>query len=163
MNSKLLRLVSLSLILAFAACSARGESTNRTEITKPQAVLETRTISIHTASGAAVPVAAELARTAREKQTGLMFRKELEDGKGMLFIFENDEVQSFWMKNTLVPLSIAFIFYNGTILEIKDLYPQDLSPVHSSRSVRYALEAPQGWFNRAGIKAGDKLDLSGLN
>jgi uncharacterized membrane protein (UPF0127 family) len=156
-------MVSLPLILAFAACSARGESTNGTEITKPQAVLETKIISIHTASGPAVPVEAELARTGREKQTGLMFRKELKDGKGMLFIFENDEVQSFWMKNTLIPLSIAFIYYDGTILEIKDLYPRDLGPVHSSRSVRYALEAPQGWFDRAGVQAGDKLNLSVLN
>jgi uncharacterized membrane protein (UPF0127 family) len=147
--------------LVFAVCSARTERANGTEITKPQAVLETRIVSIDTASGA-VPIEVELARTAGEKQTGLMFRKELKDGRGMLFIFENDEVQSFWMKNTSIPLSIAFIYYDGTILEIKDLYPRDLSPVHSSRSVRYALEAPQSWFDRAGIKAGDRLDLSGL-
>jgi uncharacterized membrane protein (UPF0127 family) len=161
MNSKLLRLVFLSLVLA--GCGVRGEKAGGTEITKPQAVLETRIISIHTASGAAVPIEAELARTAREKQAGLMFRKELADGKGMLFVFENDEVQSFWMKNTLIPLSIAFILYDGTILEVKDLYPQDLGPVHSSRSVRYALETPRGWFSRAGVTAGDRLDLSALN
>jgi uncharacterized membrane protein (UPF0127 family) len=148
--------------LVFAACGPRGEKTNGTEITGPQAILETRVINIATLSGTEVPIEAELAKTAREKQTGLMFRKELEDGKGMLFVFENDEVQSFWMKNTLIPLSIAFILYDGTILEIKDLYPQDLSAVHSSRSVRYALEAPRGWFARAGVAAGDRLDLSGL-
>jgi uncharacterized membrane protein (UPF0127 family) len=169
MNSKLLRLVFLPLVLAFAACNVQAkkagetEITNEPEITKPQPVLETKIISIHTASGAVVPIKAELARTAREKQTGLMFRKELEDGKGMLFIFENDEVHSFWMKNTLIPLSIAFVYYDGTILEIKNLYPRDLGSVYSSRSVRYALEAPQGWFDRAGIKAGDRLNLSELN
>jgi uncharacterized membrane protein (UPF0127 family) len=164
MNFKHLRRISLSLFLAFAAsCGVRDERTNAgTEIAKAQAVLETNILNIHTASGTTVPVEAELARTAREKQVGLMFRKELKDGTGMLFIFENDEVQSFWMKNTLIPLSIAFIYYDGTIIEIKDMHPQDLSLVHSSRSVRYALETPQGWFDRAGIKAGDRLDLSGL-
>jgi uncharacterized membrane protein (UPF0127 family) len=158
MNSKLFRRVSLPFLLLFAAACTK---TNGTEITRPQAVLETKIISIHTASGT-VSIEAELARTARERQTGLMFRKELKDDKGMLFIFENDEVQSFWMKNTLIPLSIAFIYYDGTILEIKDLYPHDLSAVHSSRSVRYALEAPRGWFARAGVASGDRLDLSDL-
>ncbi|MDR0586870.1 MAG: DUF192 domain-containing protein [Treponema sp.] len=163
MNSKLFRRISFPLLLLFAAaCTAQGGKTNGTEITKPQAILETKIISIHTASGAVVSIEAELAKTAREKQTGLMFRKELKDGKGMLFIFENDEVQSFWMKNTLIPLSIAFIYYDGTILEIKDLYPNDLGSVHSSRSVRYALEAPRGWFARAGVASGDRLDLGGL-
>jgi uncharacterized membrane protein (UPF0127 family) len=176
MNFKLMNFrpawrVILPLLLAFAACGARAEKAAapeitglrpvaEPEITGPQPVLETKIISIHTASGAAVPIKAELARTDREKQAGLMFRKELADGSGMLFMFENDEVHSFWMKNTLIPLSVAFILRDGTILEIKDLYPRDLSSVHSSRSVRYALEAPQGWFTRAGIKAGDRLDLS---
>ncbi|MDR2144629.1 MAG: DUF192 domain-containing protein [Treponema sp.] len=154
-------LFPLVLLLA-TACTAQSGKTNGTEITKPQAVLETKVIGIHTASGSTVPIEAELAKTAAERQAGLMFRKELRDGKGMLFIFENDEVLSFWMKNTLIPLSIAFIYYDGTIIEIKDMYPQDLSPVHSSRSVRYALEAPRGWFDRAGVKAGDRLDISGL-
>ncbi|MDR0402159.1 MAG: DUF192 domain-containing protein [Treponema sp.] len=162
MSSKRVRRVFLPFLLVFAACGVRAEKADETEITGPQAVLETRIISIHTASGTKVSIEAELARTARERQAGLMFRKELEDGKGMLFVFENDEVLSFWMKNTLIPLSIAFIRYDGTIVEIKDLYPRDLSPVHSSRSVRYALEAPRGWFDRAGVKAGDRIELDGL-
>jgi uncharacterized membrane protein (UPF0127 family) len=62
---------------------------------------------------------------------------------------------SFWMKNTLIPLSIAFIATDGRIIEIKDMEPLNLSPVQSSRSVRYALEVPQGWFSRAGIGVGD--------
>jgi uncharacterized membrane protein (UPF0127 family) len=163
MNSRLLWRVFLPLLLVCTACGARTEKTDEAEITRAQPVLETKIINIHTASGMAVPIKAELARTVRERQTGLMFRKELADGNGMLFIFENDAVHSFWMKNTLIPLSVAFILYDGTILELKDLHPRDLSSVHSSRSVRYALEAPQGWFIRAGINAGDRLDLSGLN
>jgi uncharacterized membrane protein (UPF0127 family) len=89
-----------------------------------------------------------------------MFRTVLEDGKGMLFIFDHDEVLSFWMKNTLIPLSIAFITSDGKILEIRDMQPEELRSVASSRMVRYALEVPQGWFDRVGIEAGD--DVSGL-
>jgi uncharacterized membrane protein (UPF0127 family) len=73
----------------------------------------------------------------------------------MLFIFDRDQVLSFWMKNTLIPLSIAFIASDGRILQIKDMEPLSLSTVNSDRSVRYALEVPRGWFSRAGIAIGD--------
>ncbi|GHV94763.1 hypothetical protein AGMMS50293_10830 [Spirochaetia bacterium] len=106
--------------------------------------------------GAAITVLkAEIARTQEERNQGLMYRKSLPDGQGMLFIFERDEVLSFWMKNTLIPLSIAFIASDGRIMEIRDMQPNDLNSVKSSRSVRYALETPQGWFSRAGVKTGD--------
>ncbi|MCL2764871.1 MAG: DUF192 domain-containing protein [Treponema sp.] len=102
-------------------------------------------------------VKAEIARTSEERAQGLMFRKELPDGEGMLFIFEADQVLSFWMKNTYIPLSIAYITYDGRIVDIKDMYPHDTSSVVSSRSVRYALEVPQGWFTRAGVRQGDTV------
>jgi len=86
-----------------------------------------------------------------------MFRKNLPDGEGMLFVYERDQVLSFWMKNTYIPLSIAFIASDGRIVDIKDMYPHDESSVLSSRSVRYALEVPQGWFSRAGVRHGDIL------
>jgi uncharacterized membrane protein (UPF0127 family) len=88
-----------------------------------------------------------------------MNRKTLAEGRGMLFIFDRDQSLSFWMKNTLIPLSIAFISKDGRILEIRDMRPLDETPVRSSRSARYALEVPQGWFGRAGIKAGDTVML----
>jgi uncharacterized membrane protein (UPF0127 family) len=109
-----------------------------------------------------VTLTAELAITPAQREQGLMYRKELKDGEGMLFVFESDQVLSFWMKNTLVPLSIAYISHDGRILEIYDMQPQNLDPVHSSRSVRYALEVPQGWFARTGLAPGDKLDTQGL-
>jgi len=109
-----------------------------------------------------VTLKAEIARTQAQHQQGLMYRKELKDGEGMLFIFEKDDVLSFWMKNTLVPLSVAYIASDGRILEIYNMEPGNLDPVNSSRSARYALEVPQGWFSRAGLAAGDKLDLTGL-
>jgi len=106
-------------------------------------------------------VKAEIARTQEERARGLMYRKELPDGEGMLFVFERDQMMSFWMKNTYIPLSIAYITSDGRIVEIKDMYPRDESSVMSSRSVRYALEVPQNWFSRVGIKTGDvvKIDL----
>jgi uncharacterized protein len=102
---------------------------------------------------------AEIAVSAEDRAKGLMYRKVLKDGNGMLFIFDKDEVMSFWMKNTYIPLSIAFIAANGKIIDIKDMYPLDTNSVYSSRSVRYALETPQGWFLRAGVKEGDSIKL----
>jgi uncharacterized membrane protein (UPF0127 family) len=77
----------------------------------------------------------------------------------MFFVFETDRILSFWMKDTLIPLSIAFIAYDGRILEIHDMEAHSLRAVQSSRSARYALEVPQGWFARAGIGAGDTVSL----
>jgi uncharacterized membrane protein (UPF0127 family) len=107
-------------------------------------------------------VKAEIAVTAEERNEGLMYRKSLKDGQGMLFVFDKDEVLSFWMKNTFIPLSIAFIAYNGKIIDIKDMYPHDTNSVKSSRSVRYALETPQGWFLRVGIKEGDTVKIDSI-
>jgi uncharacterized membrane protein (UPF0127 family) len=104
----------------------------------------------------------ELARTDAERARGLMNRKTLEEGGGMFFIFDRDQILSFWMKNTLIPLSIAFISKEGRILEIRDMLPLDETPVRSGRSARYALEVPRGWFGRAGIKTGDTVTLNGI-
>jgi uncharacterized membrane protein (UPF0127 family) len=107
-------------------------------------------------------IKAEIAVTHEERSKGLMFRKSLKDGEGMLFIFDKDDIQHFWMKDTYVPLSIAFIAYNGKIVDIKDMYPHDINSVSSSRSVRYALEAPQGWFLRAGVNEGDTVKIDAI-
>jgi uncharacterized membrane protein (UPF0127 family) len=107
-------------------------------------------------------VKAEIASTDEERGQGLMFRKNLADGEGMLFVYERDQVLSFWMKNTLIPLSIAFIASDGKIIGIRDMYPHDESSVISNRSVRYALEVPQGWFLRAGVHNGDIVNIDTL-
>jgi uncharacterized membrane protein (UPF0127 family) len=121
--------------------------------------LTTAVLSITRPDSAPVEITVEIARTEQERAQGLMYRKKLPDGEGMLFIFERDEQLVFWMKNTVIPLSIAFIASDGRITEIKDMQPLDLSAVKSSRSVRYALETPQGWFSRAGVKAGDVVEI----
>ena len=104
-----------------------------------------------------VVLRAEIARTPSEQSQGYMHRQVIKDGEGMLFYYESDRVLSFWMANTHVPLSIAFISSDGRIVEIYDMEPLNLSPVQSSRSVRHALEVPQGWFERAGIRVGDRV------
>jgi len=139
----------LALILAnagFAACSTKK--------------LRTAVLPIERAGGVPVEVTVEIAATDDERALGLMHRRELPDGTGMLFVFDRDQQLSFWMKDTLIPLSIAFIASDGRIIEIRDMQPQDLSAVRSSRSVRYALEVPQGWFNRAGVQPGDVVRIS---
>jgi uncharacterized membrane protein (UPF0127 family) len=77
----------------------------------------------------------------------------------MLFVFEADQILSFWMKNTYIPLSIAYIAHDGKIIDIKDMYPNDTTSVVSSRSARYALETPQGWFSRSGARVGDTVKV----
>ncbi|MDR2630742.1 MAG: DUF192 domain-containing protein [Spirochaetaceae bacterium] len=121
--------------------------------------LETAEFTLEKAGGGRVQIAVEIARTEAERARGLMHRISLPDGEGMLFVFERDQILSFWMKDTLIPLSIAFISYDGRIREIYDMHPRDLRSIHSSRSVRYALEVPQGWFERTGITVGDRLHL----
>jgi uncharacterized membrane protein (UPF0127 family) len=118
-----------------------------------------RELAIRRAGGGEVRMIVEVARTSAEKSQGLMHRKNLDDGKGMLFIFDRDQILSFWMKNTSIPLSIAFIARDGRILEIRDMRPLDETSIRSGRSARYALEVPQGWFSRAGIAAGDQILL----
>ena len=123
----------------------------------PQRQFQTAGITIERASGAPAAMKVEIARSEEQRSRGLMYRKELKDGEGMLFVFERDQVLSFWMKNTRIPLSIAFIASDCRITEIKDMRPLDLNAVKSSRSVRYALEVPRGWFTRAEIGPGDTV------
>jgi uncharacterized membrane protein (UPF0127 family) len=151
-----LGIFSLCLLLlgGSPACAAGGG--------RPQKKLAALELSIERADGGTAGVLAEIARSGAERETGLMFRESLADGEGMLFVFEKDQMLSFWMKNTLIPLSIAYISYSGRILEIHDMEPRSLAPVRSGRSARYALEVPRGWFERAGIGIGDTLALSPL-
>ncbi|MDR0524250.1 MAG: DUF192 domain-containing protein [Spirochaetaceae bacterium] len=118
---------------------------------------ETAELIIETAEGKAIPISAEIARTREQLEYGLMYRESLASGNGMIFIFENTQLRSFWMKNTRIPLSIAFIAENGKILEIYDMEPFTLTPVRSTYPARFALEVPQAWFNRVGIRVGNRL------
>lgn len=119
--------------------------------------LETKTLTLQKSDGDEVSVVAEIAVKEEDRSRGFMERKSIPDGTGMLFVFEADQILSFWMKNTPTPLSIAYIDSRGKIRDIFDMTPHSLAPVNSTSRVRYALEVPQGWFTRVGVKTGDYL------
>jgi uncharacterized membrane protein (UPF0127 family) len=100
---------------------------------------------------------AQLAMTPEQRQIGLMYRREMPTNDGMLFVFEEPQPQCFWMKNTLLPLTIAFVADDGTIVNLADMQPMNEASHCSAKPVRYALEMNQGWFAKRGIKAGSKL------
>jgi hypothetical protein len=98
-----------------------------------------------------------VARSDEERAQGLMFRRDLPENEGMLFMCDGPDVQKFWMKDTPLPLSIAFLEEDGTILKIADLEPHDLEGESSGHPVRFVLEVNQGWFEERGIGPGDRL------
>ncbi len=102
----------------------------------------------------------EVAKTSEERTQGLMGRKHLGESEGMLFIFEREDYHSFWMKNTLIPLSIAFIDKEGRILKISDMKPMTLESHDPPQPILYALEMNKGWFSSHGIKVGDTIRFS---
>lgn len=99
----------------------------------------------------------QLALTPDQRQTGLMYRSEMPQHEGMLFVFEQPAQQCFWMKNTLLALTAAFVADDGTIVNLADMQPQTTDSHCSARPVRYVLEMNQGWFAKKSIKAGYKL------
>jgi uncharacterized membrane protein (UPF0127 family) len=100
---------------------------------------------------------AEVANDDLSRANGLMFRKSLPQQRGMIFVYNQPDRLSFWMRNTYLPLSIAFLDDQGVILQIEDMRPKDESHTVSKKRVRYALEVNQGWFQRKGIKVGDQF------
>jgi len=101
---------------------------------------------------------AQVAQSPDQHATGLMYRKQMPQYEGMLFAFEQSGVQCFWMKNTLLPLTAAFVSDDGTIVNLVDMKPQTTDSHCSAKPVRYVLEMNKGWFSKRGIKAGTKLD-----
>ena len=99
----------------------------------------------------------QLAQTPEQRQIGLMWRKDLPQNEGMLFVFEQPSVQCFWMRNTLTALTAAFVEDDGTIVNLEDMKPQSDDSHCSTKPVRFVLEMNQGWFKKRGIQAGFKL------
>ena len=100
---------------------------------------------------------AQLALTPEQRQIGLMLRKDMPQHEGILFVFEQTSQQCFWMKNTLLPLTAAFVTDDGTIVNLADMKPQTMDSHCSAQPVRYVLEMNQGWFAKKAIKAGSRL------
>ena len=104
-------------------------------------------------------VVAEVARTAEERAQGLMYREELADGRGMLFVFERPELRSFWMQNTYIPLDIAYIDAGQRIVDILAMEPLSDDLYESTQPALFALEVPQGWFASRGIAVGARAEI----
>jgi len=141
-----LRVLLLAAALSWAACG------NGTPPAVPGAELPVDWLTV---GGHQITV--ELARRPAERSRGLMFRQSLPPDHGMLFLFPRDDVQAFWMRNTTIPLSIAYADARGRIVRIADLEPLDERPVASVGPARYALEMNRGWFAAHGVAAGDRI------
>ena len=104
-----------------------------------------------------LPLEVEIPQTHTEFQMGLMFRESLAENGAMLFVFDSTDHHSFHMKNTTIPLDIAFINEEGIVEEIMELLPLHLTPITSESKVRYALEVNHGWFEANNVNPGDKI------
>jgi uncharacterized protein len=140
---------------------ATGTTADKEETTSGPSGL--RTLVIDASGGKKVGVRVEVADDLAEQAKGLMDRTTLGENRGMLFVYPEERELSFWMKNTLIPLSIAFIDSERRIIDIQDMKPLDDEPPSyvSAEPAQYALEVNQGFFERRGVKVGDSVELPG--
>jgi uncharacterized membrane protein (UPF0127 family) len=136
----------LAAVLVLAACG------NGTPPAVPGAQLPVAWLSVGDHR-----ITAEIAQRPADRARGLMFRESLPPDHGMLFLFPEETIQSFWMRNTTIPLSIAYADARGRIVRIADLEPLDERPVTSIGPARYALEMNRGWFSAHAVVAGDQI------
>lgn len=153
---------ALAALAAFALLAAacpgdRGEDGGASPTAS--AIGDTIVVTAIDSTGSEYNLTVEVARTAEERARGLMFREELAEDAGMLFVYESDSAASFWMKDTLIPLSIAFIAADGTILEVQDMEPLSEERHRPAQPYRYALEVNRGWFEGHGLGAGDRVEI----
>src|SRR2546426_5637244 len=145
MQQRVMR-VAVAAALALAGCRDRG----------PVAVIR--------GPGGAVEVALEVAATPAERERGLMYRSSLAEGRGMLFVFDQDGNHTFWMRNTLIPLDMLFIARDGMVVGIHaNATPLSTASISVGKPSRYVLEVPGGWTARHGIAAGAQVEFRGLN
>lgn len=137
--------LSCALVLALASCS---DEPPPFKLEKANLLVKGKTIL------------AECARGPEEQARGLMYRRSLGENEGMLFIYDSPRMLGFWMKNTRIPLSIAYLDGNGKIVQIERMQPYDCATLHSSsQPVRYAIEMNEGWFERNGVGVGDVIEI----
>ena len=147
LGQRSLRVALFSLLVALTTIGALPLASAQTIVPLPVKQLS---VGMHV-------IRAEVASNYETRARGLMYRKELSPNAGMLFVFPQPAVQCFWMRNTLIPLSIAFIADDGMIIDIVDMTPMTENSHCSSAPVRLALEMEQGWFAKRGITIGKKI------
>jgi uncharacterized protein len=154
----------LVALLLVSGCGGGEKSETPSEEASPETTAvtvpdETATVGINTARGERVEVQVEIADEEDEQKRGLMERTALAEDAGMLFVFPGERPLSFWMKDTLIPLSIAYIDGDGGIVDIQDMAPLDETSHPSAAPAQYALEVNQGFFEERGVQVGDEADL----
>jgi uncharacterized protein len=157
MRTSMIAVFLLALLLAGCGSSDTSAS-QQAESTGSASGPRTLTID---SGGEEVEVRVEIADSPDEQAKGLMNRTALGEDRGMLFVFPDEEVRSFWMKNTLIPLSIAYMDSEGRIVDIQDMKPLDDEEPHyiSAEPAQYALEVNKGFFDEHGVKVGDRAEL----
>jgi uncharacterized membrane protein (UPF0127 family) len=119
--------------------------------------------TVHRADGSTARVTLEVVDTPAGLERGLMYRQSMPEDHGMLFVFPDDVVRSFWMKNTLIPLDMLFIAADGRIVGIHaDAVPLTTTPRSVGRPSRYVIETNGGWAARHGVQAGDRVEFHGV-
>jgi len=155
MRLPLLAATALLLLLAFGACS---DDEGPPDIT-PDNGDAAYELTITNADGETATLQVEVAATRGQRERGLMERESMPEDRGMLFLFPEEVSLGFWMRNTPLPLTIAYISSSGEILELRDGQPFDETILRPARPYRYALEVNQGWFERHGFGPGDQVTL----
>ncbi|HCK90016.1 MAG TPA: hypothetical protein DHW54_02455 [Gemmatimonadetes bacterium] len=158
----LLCVVPAWLLIASGCSNAEGEAPSRTEVSSAR--IATDPAAQPPAGHAWVifgndTVVAEVAATAEERSQGLMYRDEVPDGTGMLFVFTDNQVRSFWMANTYVALDIAYMDPSYVIVDIIAMEPLVTDSYPSAAPAMFGLEVRQGWFQEHSIRLGDKADI----
>ena len=138
-------LIACSLLLAGTSASAQSNPGPQMGLARTQLTAGMHRLDV------------QLAQTPEQRQIGLMWRKDMPVHEGMLFVFEQATTQCFWMRNTLIPLTAAFVEEDGTIVNLADMQPQSDDSHCSSKPVRFVLEMNQGWFAKRQVKPGAKL------
>jgi uncharacterized membrane protein (UPF0127 family) len=144
--------------LVLVGCSGE-ETSSEAETSSPD---ESTVLAIDTSAGERVEVDVEIADSFIKRQRGLMERTELAENAGMLFVFDREQQLSFWMRNTLIPLSIAYIDAEERIIDIQNMEPLDETGHPSAEPAMYALEVNQGFFDERGVRVGDGVALPDL-
>ena len=142
-----------------ASSSAPGTATDQEATDSPQFGPGGQLIRLVDVSVGGVPISVEIADTPALRETGLMNRDSLPANHGMLFVYANEQMRSFWMRNTKIPLDIAFIDRNGSIVNIEQMEAQTDENTLSTAPAMYALEMSLGWFEANGVGIGDRLEF----
>lgn len=154
-------MLGFSLLVVACGGDTSGAEQAQSDSSSASSSAGLRTVAIETSGGKKVEVRAEIADSETEQAKGLMDRTALGENRGMLFVFPDEQPRSFWMKNTLIPLSIAYMDSDGKIIDIQDMKPLDDDPPHydSAEPAQYALEVNKGFFDERGVEVGDRAGL----